>query len=206
MPVASNEHEPRGEDGVNVSFDELMEAARLLFLRDKPAKADLAIVFGHSTAALSALRAAHAAALYREGYCPRLLFSGGVVGKSTGPSEAAYMAQVARELGVPEEAMLLETHSRNTFENAALSLTLLRDRRLLDERGTILLVSCPWHMRRVVLTVRQVFPEGVRLLACPHEGRCSASDWQGNPECRVTVLGEYHFLNELIAEGLLQAE
>jgi hypothetical protein len=114
------------------------------------------------------------------------------------------MARIAQELDVPEDAILLETLARNTFENAALSLALLRDRGILDECATILLVSCPWHMRRVVLTVRQVFPE-VRLLACPHEGRCSAVDWQGNPECRAAVLGEYHFLNELIAAGLLQA-
>lgn len=186
--------------------DELTAAAHLLFLRDEPTRGDLTIVFGHSTAALSALRAAHAAALYRGGYCPRLLFSGGVVGKAAGPSEAEHMAQVARDLGVPEEAMLLETRSRNTFENAKLSLALLRDRRLLADRATVLLVSCPWHMRRVVLTVRHVFPQGVRLLACPHEGRCSAANWRSDPECRAAVMGEYRFLNELVAAGLLPAD
>jgi uncharacterized SAM-binding protein YcdF (DUF218 family) len=191
---------------VDTSVDELTAAARLLFLHDEPAKADLAIVFGHGTAALSALRAAHAAALYRDGHCPLLLFSGGVVGKSAGPSEAAYMAGIARGLGVPEEAMLHETRSRNTFENAALSLAILRDRQLLDDRATLILVSCPWHMRRVVLTVRHVFPAAVRLLACPHEGRCSASDWRDDPECRAAVMGEYHFLNELLAAGLLSAD
>lgn len=188
------------------SFDELTAAARLLFLRDEPAKGDLALVFGRSTAALSALRAAHAAALYRDGYCPRLLFSGGVVGRSAGPSEAAGMAGVARGLGVPEDAVLLETRSRNTFENAALSLALLRDRRLLTDRATILLVSCPWHMRRVVLTVRHAFPEGVRLLACPHEDRCSSADWRDDSECRAAVVSEYRFLNELVAAGLLPAD
>lgn len=190
---------------MDTSVDELTAASRVLFLRDEPAQGDLALVFGHSTATLSALRAAHAATLYRDGFCPLLLFSGGVVGKSTGPSEAACMAGVARDLGVPEEAMLLETRSRNTFENAELSLALLRDRRLLADRATVLLVSCPWHMRRVVLTVRQVFPEGVRLRACPHEGRCSAADWRDDPECRAAVMGEYHFLNALIAAGLLPA-
>jgi uncharacterized SAM-binding protein YcdF (DUF218 family) len=191
---------------VDTSVDELTAAARLLFERDEPAKGDLALVFGHSTAALSARRAARAAALYRDGYCPLVLFSGGVVGRSAGPSEAECMAGIARGLGVPDEAVLLETRSRNTFENARLSLALLRDHRLLADRATVLLVSCPWHMRRVVLTVRQVFPKGVRLLACPHEGSCSGADWTGDPECRATVLGEYRFLNELIGAGVLSAD
>jgi hypothetical protein len=194
-----------GEHEVDTPSDELA-ASRLLFLRDEPANADLALVFGHSTAALSALRAAHAAALYRDGYCPLLLFSGGFVGRSAGTSEAEYVAGIARDSGVPEEAMLLETRSRNTFENAELSLALLRDRGLLADHATVLLVSCPWHVRRVVLTVPQVFPEGVRLLACPHEGSCSGAGWTGDPECRATVMGEYRYLTELIAAGSLTAD
>ena len=116
------------------------------------------------------------------------------------------MAGIARDLVVPGEAALLETRSRNTFENARLSLALLRDRRLLADRATVLLVSCPWHMRRVVLTVRQVFPEGVRLLACPHEGSSSAADWRDDPECRAAVVGEYRLLSDLVSAGLLPAD
>jgi hypothetical protein len=53
------------------------EEARLLFLEDPPQAADLAIVFGHSSPRLQASRARHAAKLFKDGFVPRLLLSGG---------------------------------------------------------------------------------------------------------------------------------
>lgn len=185
------------------SWDE--EAARLLFVRDRPGRADLALVFGHSTAALSALRATHAAALYRGGYCPLVLLSGGGEATPSGVPEGEYMAGLVQALGVPPGAILVEPQSRTTFENAAHALELLRDHGLLRDPLTILLVSCPWHMGRVVLTVRQAFPAGTRLLACPHEGLGTATHWRSDPECIAAVSNEYSLLTRMIATGVLPA-
>lgn len=191
--------------GTDQSLSWADEADRLLFVRHRPERADLALVFGHCTADLSALRATHAAALYRGGYCPLLLLSGGGEATPSGVSEAAYMAEVVQALGVPRGVILTEPRSRTTVENVAHTLALLRDRGLPDHPLTVLLVSCPWHMGRVVLTAGQAFPADVRLLACPHEGRGKASQWRTDSECVTAVSNEYSLLTRLIAAGVLPA-
>jgi uncharacterized SAM-binding protein YcdF (DUF218 family) len=63
------------------------EAVKALFERDEPQAADLCIVFGHHHPGTSARRVRHAARLYREGFVPRLLVTGGVTASGR-PAEA----------------------------------------------------------------------------------------------------------------------
>jgi len=81
--------------------------------------------------------------LWRRGYAPRILFSGGRVADNY-LNDALYMKETAISLGVPEEAILVEDQSRNTLENIRLS------KQLMDARGfrDALLVTSPLHMRR----------------------------------------------------------
>jgi uncharacterized SAM-binding protein YcdF (DUF218 family) len=176
--------------------------AKSLFLRDVPERAELALVFGHADPEVSGRRARHAARLYREGFVPRLLLSGGPTASHA--SEAALMAMVARESGVPEEKLLLEETSSNTFENAARSFLLLREKGLLEEITTLLLVSCPWYMRRVFLVTRQTFPAGIRLLACPQEEACTEATWQNFRDCRKCVAAELRLLERFTRAGFLR--
>src|SRR5438067_691584 len=82
-----------------------------------------------------------AVGLYREGVAPLIVMSGG----GTGPvAEAAVMRDLAREAGVPETAVLLETESRNTFENAAYGARLLH----AVGKQRIVLVSDRAHLPR----------------------------------------------------------
>src|ERR1700722_19977012 len=74
------------------------ELARLLFVRDEPERADLALVFGHHDPDTSARRVRHAARLYTERFVPRLLVTGGVTAPG-GPAEAELMAAVAVDAG-----------------------------------------------------------------------------------------------------------
>src|SRR5256885_16829675 len=61
-------------------------------------------------------RVALGVGVYREGAAPLLIMSGGGTGAAT---EAAVMRDLAREAGVPETAVVLETESRNTLQKAA---------------------------------------------------------------------------------------
>jgi uncharacterized SAM-binding protein YcdF (DUF218 family) len=98
--------------------------------------------------------------LFRQGRAPRLLFSGG---PSTPQAiEADVMASYAAARGVPAEALLRERASRDTIENARLSLALLRRelelshvRSRADESGPsslrrprIVLVTSDYHLER----------------------------------------------------------
>lgn len=96
---------------------------------------------GHASGALRA-RVERAVELFHEGAAPLVVLSGGVGDHP--PSEARVALEVARKLGVPEEACLLEEESHSTYENAVFTA------RLLKERGIdrVIVVSDPYHLFR----------------------------------------------------------
>ena len=179
------------------------QVTELLFLDDGPEPADLALVFGCVEPEGSRQRARHAAALFHAGLVPRLLLSGGVSHPDRPESEAGLMLRVVLDLGVPREAVLVEDRSRTTFENVSLSVALLRDLDLLGATRTILLVSCPWHMRRVSLIARAGFPDYIHLRCCPHAESCTARTWASSPSCRDRVVAEAVLLAAFIDAGIL---
>jgi uncharacterized SAM-binding protein YcdF (DUF218 family) len=82
--------------------------------------------------------------LYQQGHAPTLVLSGGdarIFGK--GPQEAVEMKRWAVRLGVPESATMLDSGSRNTYENAT------GTKRLIGP-ASILLVSSASHLPRAV--------------------------------------------------------
>jgi uncharacterized SAM-binding protein YcdF (DUF218 family) len=82
--------------------------------------------------------------LWRAGRAPLLVFTGGPTEASRGLPVASAMGDLARALGVPADAVLEETRSRNTRENA------VRAYELLMPRGVhrVLVVTDSIHMRR----------------------------------------------------------
>ena len=111
------------------------------------------------------------ASLLLDGLAPLLIFSGGL-GNLTSEiwdePEAEKFARIAREMGVPEEAILLESASTNTGENVRFT------RRLLGERGldpeSFILVQKPYMERRTYATFRKVWPEKRAIVTSPQLG------------------------------------
>lgn len=87
-------------------------------------------------------RAEHGARLYLDGRAPLLLLSGGRNRHDT--AEAHLARDIALSLGVPAEAIALETRSRSTHENAIYCAEILRER----SAERILLVTDPSHLFR----------------------------------------------------------
>lgn len=85
-------------------------------------------------------------ALYREGLAPRLVLTGGPDGR--GHIEAEVMEAYARAAGVPAEAILTETRSTSTIENAGYGVPLLCEALGQPCYPRILLVSTPHHLGR----------------------------------------------------------
>lgn len=101
------------------------------------------------TSQLNGNRLIHAYRLYQAGKAPVILISGGNVFPQEGlEPEAVYSRRLLEEFGVPPGAILLESDSRNTHENA------VRTRKILGAIGIdqILLVTSGFHMKRAVLT------------------------------------------------------
>jgi uncharacterized SAM-binding protein YcdF (DUF218 family) len=110
-------------------------------------------------------RGAH---LFLEGWAPLLIFSGGlgvITRHMWSEPEARQFAAVARRMGVPEEALLIEDQSTNTGEN------ILFTRRLLSERGIraekFILVQKPYMERRAYATFRKLWPEKEVVVTSP---------------------------------------
>ena len=135
-----------------------------LGMHQQPRKADVIVGFGNFNTDI----ARRAAELYRQGYAPKVLFTGGLGRNTTGlfaEPEALKFARVAMECGVPEEDILLEDRSANTKENIDFT------RELLERRGIphdhILGVHQPFMERRIVAAMGVYWPEQSFTVTCP---------------------------------------
>ncbi len=92
--------------------------------------------------------------LYEAGYAPRILLTG--IEDSPFAVRPAYLnwrAQVLIDYGVPRAAILLDTQSSNTMEEA------VNTRQLMIERGwqKVLVVTDPPHLRRALWAWHKAF-------------------------------------------------
>lgn len=137
----------------------------------------------------------YAAALYRAGKADRIVLSGGITSHTGDVSEAAAMAMVLRDLGVPEEFLLLEEESLNTRENAEKARELLSG----QDIDQILLVTSALHMARAEVEFRR---EGFAVTAAPTDYSIepligwqnylpSTSALDGNAKAFKELLGRY---------------
>lgn len=127
-----------------------------LCLRQPLRKADCIVGFGNFNTDI----ARRAAELYRLGYAPKVLFTGGLGRNTQGllpEPEAVRFARVAMECGVPAEDILLETGSTNTKENITFTRALLLEHGLPAPR--ILAVHQPFMERRIVAAMGVYWPE-----------------------------------------------
>jgi uncharacterized SAM-binding protein YcdF (DUF218 family) len=82
--------------------------------------------------------------LWREGYAPKIVFTGGLGNSRI--TEASAAAGLARAQGVPAQAILTEDRSHSTEENARFARDLIGD-------GRVLVVTDSYHVFRA----RRVF-------------------------------------------------
>ncbi len=139
---------------------------------DLPPLAGIIVLGGETDPELSAARqlpilAPHAgrlttgAALARRFPRTRLIFTGGSASlRDVGDTEAAAVRQLWLALGVPPQQMLFETRSRNTWENALFTRTLIWPK----PGQTFLLVTSAYHMPRSIGIFRQA---GFKVVAYP---------------------------------------
>lgn len=114
--------------------------------------ADVIIVGGCSDTGL----AHYAAELYHMGFAPLIVFSGyQAPGMDT--TEADLLAHAARQLNVPDAAILREPTATNTGENITRSAALLKEKGINIER--VILVHKPYMSRRFLATAQVQWPE-----------------------------------------------
>lgn len=132
--------------------------------RDQAAPADAIIVLG--AAAYDARpspvfeeRIRHGLDLYRRGYAPVLIFTGGY-GNGARFAESQVARRYALRHEVPESAILIESVSRTTRQNLQQARTLMQERDL----KRVIVVSDPLHMSRALRLSREL---GIDALGSP---------------------------------------
>ncbi|MGW3959113.1 YdcF family protein [Amycolatopsis sp. NPDC005003] len=138
-----------------------------------------------------------AASLYGRGLVRHVVFSG-AVGKDSGGlprlgiPEAVFLASVAIADGLPVEAISLELEARNGKENAANSLRLLNDRRLLRSGTKVAGLAPAQRSRRLYEELRFQTQDGgydATVVAGFASGRVHADDPQVRDELVREVRG-----------------
>lgn len=107
-----------------------------------------------------------AAQLYKAGRAPWVIVSAGGDPRN-GQVEADAMAALLEDLGAPKSALLLDTDSRNTWQNAVYSQHLMQAHRF----SNALLVTSAMHMPRALATFRKL---GIKVTPAP-------ADFHGPP-------------------------
>lgn len=108
------------------------------------------------------------AQLYRDGFAPRVLFTGGLGRNTLGlwtQTEAERFASIAREAGVPGEAILIENRSTNSAENILFTHEMLKEAGL--EGGRLICVHKPFMERRLYAAMQVYWPEARAVYTSP---------------------------------------
>ena len=92
-------------------------------------------------------------ALYHKGRTKRIIFTGGS-GSIEFPEkrEAIYVQKYLRSLHIPDSAMVMESNSKNTYENAVFTKKLMDS---LQLKGNFLLVTSGYHMPRAMAVFKK---------------------------------------------------
>ncbi|MBP2017684.1 uncharacterized SAM-binding protein YcdF (DUF218 family) [Symbiobacterium terraclitae] len=164
---------------------------------------DVIFVFGGRTLD----RVQQAAGLYQAGKAPLLLLSGGTKFGRRDQAEAIAMQEEALRLGVPPEAILIETESNHTVENVLCSLVVLHRRVGLHRIRRLIAVTRPWHVRRSLLALRTYLPRWIEAVSCPVDLPGFDPDrWWDHPEAAWRVPREARKLVAYAREGFVADE
>lgn len=134
--------------------------------------------------------------LYHQGIIKRIIISGGT-GKLTQdePPESLFLRKELLANGVSDSAIITETHSRNTFENAVFSKKLIDSMKL---RPPFVLVTSALHMRRSI-AVFQKSAIPVIPYPCDYKAISVKPEWDDLLVPNIRIL--YHwpfFIKEVI--------
>lgn len=127
-----------------------------LGMHQAPEPSDCIVGFGNFNDNI----ARRAAALFQQGYAPRILFTGGLGRNTAGllpEPEAVRFAKVAMACGVPAEKILIEDKSTNTKENILFTREMLWQQGI--PCGRILGVHQPFMERRIAAAMGVYWPE-----------------------------------------------
>lgn len=136
-------------------------------------------------------RIRHGLALYRAGLAPRLIFTGGFGGAGARFAESEVARRYALRHDIPDEAILIETHSRSTRQNLIYARELMQAHGI----GRVILVSDPLHMARALRLSRELGIDAVASATPSTRFRSLRTSW------RFLAQEVYFFHRDLLEEA-----
>lgn len=162
--------------------------AHYLVYPDKKQKSDYIILLGGER---DGQRTRKAAELYKAGLAPKIIVSSGAQ-ISWRTTESKEMVALLKQLGVPNEDIILEQKSRSTYENALYTRELLKGKTLHHKRIT--LVTDNWHTRRSIFIFRKAFMDSgieVNSVASYSLEKVWLDNWWQDHESTQEILTEW---------------
>ncbi len=133
------------------------------------------LVFGNSM--LINERVSTAVDAYKNNRIKKIIFSGGNNGISNQDNdvipEAIKMKELAIELGVSEEDILVDDTSSNSFENVENSFNLICNENI----SSIAIITSEFHLKRCMAIIKQKFPNLEVILISSKDGFSDGNNW-----------------------------
>ncbi|MDP4094917.1 MAG: YdcF family protein [Bacillota bacterium] len=133
-------------------------------MQHKIEEADCIIVLG----SMDTRVAVKGAELYLKGLAPVIVFSGGLGRLTKGvwdKPEGEVFADIAKDIGVPGDKIIIESESTNTGENIIYTKEKLFERKLIPEK--IIAVHKPYMERRTYASISKLWPEVKVMVTSP---------------------------------------
>jgi uncharacterized SAM-binding protein YcdF (DUF218 family) len=177
--------------------DRIRKITDYIFLKSKPQKVDLAIVFG--TRYLVPIKKVFE--IYRKNLVSKILVSGGK-NNITGKKEALVMHEGLIKLGVKKEHILTEKESTNSLENVLFSKTIIENKIGFKNVKKIIAVVKHYHSRRALMTLKKHFPRNIELIPVSYNIHgFTKNNWFNNKKGREKVMDEWTKIKKYLKKG-----
>lgn len=185
-------------------MDLVFHIGDFLVLEDRLRKVDLIHVFSGSS-----WRTEYAINLFKKGFSDRVFFTGGWC-EGTNEITSICSEKLALAAGIPSDKIIIDNTNIDCVYEEAERLKALIENSPSSIRSVIV-ISDPYHMRRVRWTCRRVLGSRVKLVMAPvpFEMTEFSAYWWRNSDSRAAVRNEYvklvyYLLRYQITRGRLQ--
>ncbi len=122
-----------------------------------------------------------AADLFRRGFAPYIVVTGGV-NRYTGTNEADTHHAILISEGVPSDHIIVENRSTNTLENVIFALPRIEAKIDFTLVKSMLVIAKWMHSRRVLMTLKRHTQRSIRYYAHTYEPEgITRENWPSNP-------------------------
>lgn len=146
-------------------------------IEDNEKSSKYALVFGNSM--LIKERVSRAVELYKDERIKKVIFIGGVNGVSNQDNslvaEADKMSELAIELGIKKDDIIVDNTSNNTFENIDNAMYILRNE--INTIENITVISSEFHLKRCYAILKKNYPNINVTLATAKDGFSDSDNW-----------------------------